>query len=526
MTATWTLPLKGDISDFLDAHPDITHEDLVRIERDAPLWTPGVGIGAITAPEAVYAVPDCPGDVFPDPVFRWLNACAKSVGVPLEMVAFPFMAMVGAMVGNRASIELKKGFWQFASLWIAIVTDPGRGKSPSLAHARRPINRMQERALKDYKAALVDWEDAEQRWKVTEPDARGPKPLRPRLRHYLTTNATLEAIVAALESSPGLTLFFDELGKFIASMNQYRSGKGGDRQEFLSAWSNSSVKADRQSGEPKIIAYPCLAIVGGITSDYVVDLHSKDGSRDGTLERFLILRPQFDPPMWTDDEIDPVLFGPVMEILERLDRLSPRDGEEGGLTVLLSPEAKQQYVAWFNENAGLQRESTGITAGFYSKLTMQVPRMALVLSLLRNPENPGVLISGQVMANAIELGEFCRAHFHATLPLLKESSTPRVGGLESRILNILRNPQHQESDGHVSRRTLLQRLGNVKADDLTDALNTLRANGRIDRREVETSTKPREEWRAITGDVVDFPAPRTSRLKPTGTDERDYTDEL
>ncbi len=86
MTDTWTLPPKGDISDYLDAHPDTTHDDLVRIERDAPLWTPGVDIGVTSAPEAVYAVPDCPGDVFPDSVFRWLNACAKSVGVPLEML--------------------------------------------------------------------------------------------------------------------------------------------------------------------------------------------------------------------------------------------------------------------------------------------------------------------------------------------------------------------------------------------------------------------------------------------------------
>lgn len=520
------MPPKGDVSDFLDAHPGLTHEDLVRIERDAPMWNPETAQVVVPALDAVHALPTFPGEAFPDPIFQWLNACAKSVGVPLEMVAFPFMAMVGAMIGNRASIELKRGFWQFASLWIAVVTDPGRGKSPSLVHARRPVSRMQERALTTYKNLLAEWEEDVQRWQSQGADTRGAKPVGPRLRHYLSTNATLEAIVGMLEGSPGITLLFDELGKFVSGMNQYRGGKGADRQEFLSAWNNASIKADRLGGEPKIIAYPCVSIVGGITSDFITDLHSKDGSRDGTLERFLILRPQFDPPMWTDDEIDPALFGPVMTTLEQLDRLAPRDGEDGGLTVLLSVEAKQQYVAWFNENAGLQREAIGITAGVYSKLTMQIPRIALILSLLRNPGNPGLLVSGEVMADAIELGEFCRAHFHATLPLLKESSTPRVGGLESRILRIVRNSNHQESDGYVSRRTLLQRLGNVKADELTGALESLRSAGRLIRREVETSTKPREEWRAVTADVVDFPQPRPSRLQPTGTEGMDYLDEI
>ena len=111
MTDTWTLPPKGDISDYLDAHPALTHEDLVRIERDAPMWNPATAPVDVQAPDAVYALPPFPGEVFPDSIFRWLNACAKSVGVPLEMVAFPFMAMVGAMIGNRASIELKRGFW-------------------------------------------------------------------------------------------------------------------------------------------------------------------------------------------------------------------------------------------------------------------------------------------------------------------------------------------------------------------------------------------------------------------------------
>jgi hypothetical protein len=511
MSATWVMPPKGDVSTFLDAHPDTSYDDLARIEREALFWSPAnEALGP--APDPVFVIPPFPDRIFPDDIEKWLDACAKSVGVPKEMVAFPFMALVGSMVGNRASIELKRGFQQYGSLWIAILADPGRGKSPALAQAYRPFNRMQENALEDYRFALIGWEEATQRWQVSDPEERGRQPIRPRLRHYLSTNATLEAVIGALESSPGVTLVFDELKKFMGGMNQYRGGKGADKEEFLSAWSGASIKLDRQTSEPKIISNPCIGVVGGITSDRVADLHSNDGSRDGTLERFLILRPQFDPPMWTEDDIDPLLIGPVMEVLQELDRLSPSDSEDENETIRLSKEAKAAFIAWFNENAELQRECSGVTAGFFSKLSMQVARIALILSLLRSPKNPGALITAQVMANAIDLGEFCRAHFLSTLPLLKESSAPRIGGLQSRIMRILRDPELQEFEGYVSRRTLLQKLGNVKAEDLSRTLEQLKVDGRIEKMIEQTATKPRECWRIVRAIVHDFPETPTDQI--------------
>lgn len=513
--------------------PDYRHRTIARALDNPEVYEPTRPGMATTQPHLKQDLPaaehvpapEFPIEAFPIPIRRWLDAGARSIGVPVEMVAMVFLPLVGGMIGNRLQIQLKQGFTQLPVLWVAVITDPGRGKSPALNHARRLFNRMQTKALEAYRAALADFEDEEARWKAADTDERGPKPIRPKLRHYYTTNATLEAIVGMLEASPGVTMVFDELAAYILGLGQYKSGKGSDRQEVLSAWANAGIKQDRRLGEAVIVNNVALPVAGMLTTDNLSVLHSKDGTRDGMLERFLLIRPEFDPPGWTDDEVSPDLFAPAMDLIERLDRLPPCDSDDGGVTVQLSREARNEWVAWFNENAMHQRDAKGVTAGVYSKLPQQVARIALILHALQVADDPRVMVSGETMADAIAVGEFCRAHFHRSLPLLNETSASLVGGVESRVLRILRNPQHQEREGYVSRRTLLQRLGNIKTDELTIALDALREAGRVESLIEETATKPRESWRLVTADVVEFPD-RGRPVESPANSNSDYVEEV
>lgn len=51
-----------------------------------------------------------------------------------------------------------------------------------------------------------------------------------------------------LDSTPGLSLQHDELAGFVRSMDQYRGGKGADRQKMLSFWAATATKIDRKGG--------------------------------------------------------------------------------------------------------------------------------------------------------------------------------------------------------------------------------------------------------------------------------------
>ncbi len=498
---------KGDVSDWLDQDPEHrTRDVLIDVIKRFPVWSEDMAQGAPTPDSVTLKVPPFPIEVFPSVIRDYLEAQAKCIGVPVEMIAIPLMAFLGSLVGNRLYIKLKAGFHQYASLFVAIIAPPGAAKSPALNAARWPLDKMQSDAHTTYKLLLAAWEVDMEHWQAKPKDERGDKPIRPKLRHYYTTDTTIEALVGILESAPGVAIVRDELLGWIKSMDQYRGGKGSDRQQYLSLWAGSPIKADRRTGEPIYQAHPVASIVGGIQDDFLSDLHDKDGKRDGQIERLLLIRPEITSSRWSDDELDPVLLDSLVESFREIDRvLSPEDkpaDAETGRGVMLDSDARTIWVDWFNENDALKATTAGLRQGFYAKLPLQVARLALILNTMWNPDDPQRLISKERMADAIELGEFCRAHFDRTLPLIGDVSPGHAGGTEGRILRVLRIEGEQSVDWWVSRRTILQKLGNVKASDLTTVLDRLTEAGTVESRQEATSTKPREEWR-LTGSSPD-----------------------
>ena len=110
------------------------------------------------------------------------------------------------------------------------------------------------------------------------------------------------------------------------------------------------------------------------------------------------------------------------------------------------------------------------------------------------------MVSGERMQDAIELGEFFRAHISRFLALLQTAAPTQFAGLSVRIVRILRilpTDSGDSSGGWVTRSDLLHRLGNVKTDDLTHALNGLHGAGTIEQRTRTTATKPVDEWRLV-----------------------------
>jgi hypothetical protein len=70
------------------------------------------------------------------------------------------------------------------------------------------------------------------------------------------------------------------------------------------------------------------------------------------------------------------------------------------------------------------------------------------------------------------------------LPKLNEVAPSKLGGLESRVLRILKIPEIQVDGGFVSRATIIKKLGNIRSENLAGALETLAAANRIESRTV------------------------------------------
>lgn len=493
------VPEHGDFSDWIAAGH--TKEDAIRLVRETLDFKPGAE-GEAPRPDpdtTTMAVSKWPTHIIPTSFRDYIEAQAIAIGVPPEMIALHFMSMFAAFIGNRLAFRLKSGFLQYGAFWIGVVAPPGAAKSPSFAAARWPFQKIQADLYAVWKAQMVEYEKDVERWKTKSPEERGPKPIEPELRHIYSTDATIEAITRILQGTPGLSIVLDELISFINSMDKYRSGKGSDRQAYLSMWSFTDTKVDRRGGPPVYLPSPNISVMGGIQPDMLAEIQNGSSKRDGLIERFVLVRPDVAPAGWTDDEVDLRILDRVVEELRSLDRsLPPRDfeaNESGAYQVQMTPDARRVWAQWYDENASLVAESNGLRQGFVSKLPLQVARFALILSVMHNLDDPRRMISADRMCDAIELGEFCRAHLDRVLPLIGEVSIGRAGGVKLRVLRILENEGANQEDGWVSRRTLFKGLGNVKADDLTAALEQLLEEGTAERRTESTATKPREDWR-------------------------------
>lgn len=438
-------------------------------------------------------------EILPEPFASYVVGHASAIGVPVEMIALPFLANVGSLIGNRLAVQLKQGRLHYPTLWVGVVAPPGAAKTPALNAARLVLDVLQGEWVDLYKRQVAQWEADVERWGSTPPLERGPKPPKPVLRNAFTTNATIEVIGVMLESVYGLSYQLDELLGFMRAMDQYRGGKGADRQTWLQLWATVTTMVNRLTREPLYLRKPVVSVVGGIQPDMLADLRDRNGREDGFIDRFVLVRPDVEPQRWTEAEADPSLLDAVVTELRGLYARIPAPDGDRHWTVLLSTEAKAMWREWYDENVGRIKTSSGLRAGVLSKLSIQVARFALILNTLHNLDDPRRMISAEVLADAIWLGDFCLTHWDRCLPLIGQP-VPAAGTskVDARALRILRDESEQDAEGWVTRSRLSKRLGNVSPADLTGALAALHAEGIVERRMVETNTKPREEWRTVS----------------------------
>jgi len=186
-----------------------------------------------------------PLEVLPRPMADYARTVAQSLPCPIDLVAVAALGGAATAIGNARHLRVKAGWVEGPRLWCAVVCDPGSKKSPALAAATAPLREAQRELQRNYRAALGACESA------LAPGAGLARQCRPRMRQLFTGDTTREGLTALLEDNPrGLALIADELSAWVLSLNQYKRGKGDDRQVWLSLWSGAELLVNRAPRQP------------------------------------------------------------------------------------------------------------------------------------------------------------------------------------------------------------------------------------------------------------------------------------
>jgi hypothetical protein len=324
------------------------------------------------------AVPAFPVELLPDTLAAYVRELAEALGCPLDFIGVPMLALAGAALGNAWRLAVTDSHVQTAGLFAAVVGAPGSAKSPALAEASAPLHEANTEWMQEY-------EKDRECEKIVGVDT-GATP-----RRCLVDDFTTEGLAPILQANPkGVIVVKDELAGLIHSLNQYKGGRGHDRQVLLSMWAGSAVVVDRKSADgPVVIPQPFVAVVGGIQPAVLDTLRTRRGAcilDDGLLDRFLFAYPE--PPPVLPERWQVLSERARLSWQSAVSRLLALGTKEHKFTVRLLPlseTGRREWEAFTIEHA---RESNDLDPlsglqGVWSKMRGYAGRLALIVQALR-----------------------------------------------------------------------------------------------------------------------------------------------
>ena len=234
-----------------------------------------------------------PLHILPPEVQGLCKAIAQSRCVDVKVPAALSLVALGSAFGLTRMLHDKFADWSEPStIWLAMSALSGLRKTPLINDSFAVFDDIQRDLHVQNKIELSKYEEALEKWQATKPKDRGPKPEKPKpLEHIYSTNATIEAVVKMLGSSPaGLLLIQDELSRFLGGFGKYSSGSGAaeaERGEWLSLFSARPLKSDRAGRDVIYTSRATVSVAGAIQPSVLSKQFTEEAYTSGLAPRFL-----------------------------------------------------------------------------------------------------------------------------------------------------------------------------------------------------------------------------------------------
>jgi hypothetical protein len=329
---------------------------------------------------------------------NWVEDAAKAKSSAPDYVLAGLISVCSALLGNTRRSAPNENWLEPPVLNFAVVGNPSSGKSPALDAITTPLKKIEmdenedwEQRNRDHDAAtriaarhLAVWEEEVKsavRGGYPPPDrpaeADEPKPIA--RRRIMSTDPTTEVAARLSASNPrGLILCRDELAGWLANMDRYSGGGGGDRAFWLESYGGRSWTPDRVKDGNNGVSVPRLtwAILGCIQPDR---LNSKllQGDDDGLAARFLYIWPAAPKLIRAPDGLN---IGRVLHWLKRLREIEW--DEAFSVSVPFSKDARETLFQWSVETQSLEMDASGLLRAWVGKMKGFAVRLALVLAFI------------------------------------------------------------------------------------------------------------------------------------------------
>jgi hypothetical protein len=303
------------------------------------------------------------------------------------------IVVASAGIGTSLRLRLNDHWHEFCCLWGFNVGVSGVTKTPVTNWVVGPLWAVEDRLVRESAEALHEWE-AEKGRKPEEGEEGEPRGPRPPAKRAIISEVTKEAVAPILVDNPrGLLLTREEGAGWIKSFNEYKSGKGSDREFWLATHSGAPISTDRKGSnngraEHTHVPRPFVSVLTNLVPgslDLLVDEKRESG---GFTERICFAFPDSIPTrVWQEDSIPEADIRRWEGTINRLAGMPFKDNNDGTFgpwEVVLTADAKVAWIDW-HDTLGRQMDEARHTRlfGWLSKAIAMTARIALVLAAMR-----------------------------------------------------------------------------------------------------------------------------------------------
>lgn len=409
-----------------------------------------------------------PVDSFPPAVSQFVEKQASSIGCPSDFVGASILGVAAAAIGDKTVLEIKEGYREKPILYLAIVADPGSGKTPALKSAMKPIFDYQQRLVdKKMKELVSDSNKKIDNHKVRDSRKRKSMLYRPEsfsFNQIYMTDATPEAVAEILSSnSNGIMGYFDEMSDwFKCSKNRF----------WLECWAGNPVMVNRKNDLTLFVANPIFNVLGAMTPDVCRDIVLSRKQDDGFLDRILWSYPPSLPKVWSQASVEESTMDGYHRTISFLLDWPLVDGP---VVLKLSEDSRKRYDSWTRDhfNEVQSHRFPGKLKGSWAKIPALLGRITLILHCLWSATEGKVdeTVEVDMIDRAIMLIEyFKRQAKKVRLVALTEESEQRI----SKFVSWMIKKDRRASKREVQRANL---LGVKSAEDVEDLFVEMKAAG-------------------------------------------------
>ncbi len=353
-----------------------------------------------------------PIDIFPKPVQTYILDCANTLNSNIDYMGSSLLWLISLCIGNSIKIEVKKGWTEGATVWIAVVGKAGIGKTPSISNIIFPLEKQNNREISRY---IKEYEKFEEYEKLTTKEKKDyPEVSKPVKKQFIANDITLEALVALhQENKNAVGVFKDELAGWFKDMNKYK--QGSDLEFWLSTWSGKSVNLNRITRAGSFVASPFVPILGGIQPSIFNSFYTEENKDNGFMDRMLLSYPDLKVDKYNDSEMNQNTINwfsdsvvSFYEMIKNKITSLNRDGDIEPLVLKFSKDAKIEWIRIFNEITDTQNsdEENEYMKSMLPKQKSYIPRFALLIQVFDNLDLEEKTISKESILKAEKLSKY------------------------------------------------------------------------------------------------------------------------